>query len=78
MFSSCFMRSEELKQHMRELHPDGIMIEALQRFAPTSGRDLIAFVSADARGNSEVSERPTPSDVDAVLTLQVEPGVTCV
>jgi hypothetical protein len=78
LFSSCFMRSEELKQHLRELHPDGIVIEALQHFAPTSGRDLVAFVSADARGNSEVSERPTPKDVDAVLTLQVEPGVACV
>ena len=77
-FSSCFMRSEELTQHLRELHPDGMVIEALQHFAPTSGRDLIAFVSADARGNSEISERPTPKDVDAVLTLKVEPGVACV
>jgi hypothetical protein len=78
LFSSCFMRSEELTQHLRQLHPDGIVIEALQHFAPTSGRDLIAFVSADARGNSEISERPTPKGVDAVLTLQVEPGVACV
>ena len=78
LFSSCFMRSAEMTQHLRELHPDGIVIEALQRFAPTSGRDLIAFVSVDARGNSEISERPTPQDVDAILTLQVEPGVVCV
>jgi hypothetical protein len=78
LFSSCFMRSSELTQHLRQLHPDGIVIEALQQFAPTSGRDLIAFVSADARGNSEISERPTPQDVDAVLTLQVEPDITCV
>ena len=78
LFSSCFMRSEELTQHLRELHPDGMVIEALQHFAPTSGRDLIAFVSADARGNSEISERPTPKDIDAVLTLLVEPGVACV
>ena len=78
LFSSCFMRSEEMTQHIREIHPDGIVIEALQHFAATSGRDLIAIVSADARGNSEISERPTPNDVDAVLTLQVEPGVACV
>ena len=78
LFSSCFMRSGEMTQHMREIHPDGIVIEALQHFAPTSGRDLIAFVSADARGNSEVSERPTPKDVDGVLALEVEPGVACV
>jgi hypothetical protein len=78
LFSSCFMRPEELTQHMREIHPDGMVIEALRHYAATSGRDLIAVVSADARGNSEISERPTPKDVDAVLTLQVEPGVTCV
>ena len=75
---TLFMRSEELTQHLRQLHPDGMVIEALQHFAPTSGRDLIAFVSADARGNSEISERPTPKDIDAVLTLQVEPGVAWV
>lgn len=78
LFSSCFMRPEEMTQHIRQIHPDGMVIEALQHFAATSGRDLIAFVSADARGNSEISERPTPKDVDAVLTLQVEPGATCV
>jgi hypothetical protein len=78
LYSSCFMRPEELTQHIRQLHPDGMVIEALQHFAATGGRDLIAVVSVDARGNSEVSERPTPTDVDGVLTLQVEPGVACV
>jgi len=78
LFSSCFMGPEELVQHIRRLHPDGMVIEALQHFGAASGRDLIAIVSADARGNSEISERPTPKEVDAVLTLQVEPGVSCV
>jgi hypothetical protein len=72
------MRTDEMTQNMREIHPDGMVIEALRHYAATSGRDLIAVVSADARGNTEISERPTPKDVDAVLTLQVEPGVTCV
>lgn len=78
LFSSCFMRPEEMTQHMRQIHPDGMVIEALRHFAATSGRDLIAIVSADARGNTEISERPTPKDVDAVLTLRVEPGAACV
>ena len=78
LFSSCFMGPEQMTQHVRELHPDGMAIEALQRYAATRGRDLIAVVSADARGNSEVSERSTPQDIDAVLTLTVEPGLTCV
>jgi ankyrin repeat protein len=60
LFSSCFMRPEEMTQHMRQIHPDGIVIEALQHFAATSGRDLIALVSVDARGNTEISERPSP------------------
>jgi hypothetical protein len=78
LFSSCFMRPEEMTQQIREIHPDGMAIEALRHYAATSGRDLIAVVSTDARGNSEVSERSTPQDVDAVLTLLVEPGLTCV
>ena len=78
LFSSCFMRPQELMQHIRQLHPDGIVIEALQHYALTSGRDMVAIVSVDARGNSDVSERPTPKDVDGVLTLRVEPGATCV
>jgi len=78
VFSSCFMRPEEITQHLREIHPDGMVIDALRHYAATSGRDLIAVVSADARGNSEVSERPPATDADAVLTLQVEPGAACV
>src|ERR1017187_869044 len=78
LFSSCFMRPEELTQQIRGIQPDGMAIEALRRYAATSGRDFIVVVSADARGNSEISERPTPKDVDAVLTLLVEPGATCV
>ncbi|MEO8369240.1 MAG: ankyrin repeat domain-containing protein [Candidatus Solibacter sp.] len=78
LFSSCFMGPEDLMQHMRQLHPDGMVIEALQHFAIKSGHDMIAIVSADARGRSDVSERPVPKDVDAVLTLRVEPGATCV
>ena len=67
-----------MTQHMREVHPDGIVIAAVQHFAASNGRDLIAIVSADARGNSEISEKPTAKDVDAILTLQVEPGISCV
>jgi len=78
LFSSCFLHPEDMTDHMRQLHPDGMVIEAFQHAAASSGRDLIAIVSADGRGNSDVSERPTPEDVDAILTLQVEPGATCV
>jgi hypothetical protein len=78
LFSSCFMRPEELTQHMREIHPDGMVIEALRHYAAKSGRDFVAIVSVDARGNSEISERAAPRDVDAVLTLKVEPLATCV
>jgi hypothetical protein len=78
LFSSCFMSPPDLTQHLRLLRPDAMVIEALQRFAQGSGRDLMVIVSADARGTSDISGKSTPSDVDAVLTLQIEPGVTCV
>jgi ankyrin repeat protein len=78
LFSSCFMRPADLAQHLRELRPDALVIEALQRFAQSSARDLMVIASADARGTSDISSKTIPSDVDAVLALQVEPGVTCV
>jgi hypothetical protein len=78
LFSSCFMRPADLSQHLRQIRPDALVIEALQHFAQTSGRDLMVIASADARGTSDISSKTTPADVDAVLTLQVEPGVTCV
>src|ERR1035438_4349824 len=56
LFSSCFMRPEEMTQQIREIHPDGMAIEALRHYAATSGRDLIAVVSTDARGNSRSEE----------------------
>ena len=66
MFSSCFMRPEEMTRHIRQIRPDAMVLEAFQRFAATSGRDLIAIVKAQA------------SDADALLSLQVEPGAACV
>jgi len=78
LFSSCFLRPADLTQHMRELHPDGMVIEALQRYAASSGHAYFAIVSTDARGNSDISERSTPADVDGVLELLVEPGAACV
>jgi hypothetical protein len=78
LFSSCFMRPAELTQHLRQLRPDAVVIEAIQHFAQSSGRDLMVIVSADARGTSDISSKSTPDDIDGVLTLEVEPGVTCV
>ena len=78
LFSSCFMRPAELTQHLRQLRPDAILVQALQHFAQSSGRDLMVIASADARGTSDISGKSAPADVDAVLSLQVEPGVTCI
>ena len=78
LFSSCFMRPADLTQHLRQIRPDALVIEALQHFAQSSGRDLMVISSADARGTSDISSKTTPAGVDAVLTLEVEPGVTCV
>ena len=68
LFSSCFMRPADLTAHLRQIRPDALVIEALQHFAQTSGRDLMVIVSADARGTSDISGKTTPADVDAVLS----------
>jgi hypothetical protein len=78
IFSSCFMRPAEMAAHVRDIRPDALVIEALQRYAVTSGRDLVAIVRADARGTSEKSNLAPATDIDATLELTVEPGASCV
>ena len=78
IFSSCFMRPADMMAHVREIRPDALVLEALQRYATNSGRDLIAIVRADARGTSEQSNLAPATDIDATLDLMVEPGASCV
>jgi len=78
VFSSCFMRPEQLSLHIRDLHPDGLVVAALERFAASSGRDLVALVHSHVRGMAEFENGDVPEDADAVLTLRVEPGAACV
>jgi hypothetical protein len=78
VFSSCFMRPEQLSQHIRDLHPDAVVVEALRRFAATSGRDLIAVVHSNIHGMANLEDAGVPEDADAILTLRVEPGAACV
>jgi Ankyrin repeats (3 copies) len=78
IFSSCFMRPAEMTAHVRDLRPDAMVAEALQRFAATSGRGLIAIVRVDARGTSEQSNLASATDVDGTLELTEQPGASCV
>jgi hypothetical protein len=78
IFSSCFMRPAEMAEHMREIRPDAIVVDAVQRYAATSGRAMAAIVRADARGTSEQSNLAPAADVDATLELSVDPGSACV
>jgi len=64
-FSSCFMRPEELARHMDGVRPEGLVLQAFRDYAFNSGRGLVELVQA-------------PAGADAVLSLLVEPGVTCV
>jgi Ankyrin repeats (3 copies) len=77
-FSSCFMRPEQLAQHIRDIRPDSMVAEAFQRFATVSGRDLIAIVHTEVHGMAAIENAGPPDDADAILTLRVEPGVACV
>jgi hypothetical protein len=64
-FSSCFMRPEDLARHMDGVRPEALVLEAFRDYAFDSGRGLVELVQ-------------TPAGADAVLSLVVEPGVTCV
>jgi hypothetical protein len=64
-FSSCFMRPDDLARHMDGVRPEALVLEAFRDYAFTSGRGLVELVQ-------------TPAGADAVLSLLVEPGVTCV
>lgn len=76
-FQSCFLKSLGLMQAMREMRPDGMVLEALQRYAIGSGRDLVAIVQSDAMGTSEVPNKVAVEDVDATLLVTARPEVTC-
>ena len=78
MYSSCFMRPDELTQHLREIRPDALVVEAFQRYAIASGRDLVAIVQMDTLGMSEVANKTAPENIDATLFLMIEPGIACV
>lgn len=78
VFSSCFMRPQQLTQQIRDLHPDGLVVEALQRYAVTSGHDLIGIARQNIRGMADVENTEVPEDVDAIVSLRVEPGAACV
>lgn len=77
-FSSCFMRPEQLERHIRDIRPDAIVVDAFQRFATASGRDLVAIVHTGVHGMGAIENNGPPDDADALLTLRVEPGVACV
>jgi Ankyrin repeats (3 copies) len=78
IFSSCFMRPPEMTEHVRELRVDAMVADALQRFAASTGRGLIAIVRVDARGTAELSNLPPAADADGTLDLLEEPGAACV
>lgn len=74
---SCFLRPENLTQYLRQIRPDAMILEAFQRFAAISGRDLIAVVQSDALGTSELPNKTPLPDLDATLFLTVEPVIDC-
>jgi len=78
VLSSCFVRSDQVPEHIRDLHPDALVVHAFERFAASSGRDLVAVLHPNMHGMAELQNAPPPEDADALLILQVEPGAACV
>jgi hypothetical protein len=67
-FSSCFMGPRELVRYIGGVGPDALVLEAFRNYAFNSGRSLVELVQAENQTTL----------TDAVLNLDVEPGVTCV
>ena len=66
LISSCFMQPGELKQHVTNLALDAAAAKEIVDYARASGKGLI-----------EIAQVDQPSDADAQVTVEVQPGAAC-
>lgn len=63
VYSSCFMKPQDLAQHIAGLQPDAMVASAVREYAAENGRRAVELGAADPQ---------------MTATLQVRPGVLCV
>jgi hypothetical protein len=66
LISSCFMPPGQLKQQVTNLSLDAATVKEIVDFARTSGK-----------GIAEIVQVEKPSDADAQVTVEVQPGAAC-
>jgi hypothetical protein len=77
LYSSCFLRSEQLVQQVGGIQLDAIALVDFRRFVAHSGKDLVEIVKAESRGVAMVPDDDAFQDADAVLALEVRPVAAC-
>jgi hypothetical protein len=77
LYNSCIMRLDQLTQFMNQLQPDLLALSEFRQYFNNSGKDLIEVSAFRARGVGGVEDESF-AGADAVLILNVRPGVTCV
>ncbi|HWC98227.1 MAG TPA: ankyrin repeat domain-containing protein [Candidatus Sulfopaludibacter sp.] len=66
LISSCYAPEGELKQHVTNLALDAATVKEIVDYAHASGKGLI-----------EIAQVEKPSDADAQVTVEVQPGAAC-
>ena len=77
LYSSCFLRPEQLVQQVGGIQLDAIALVDFRRFVAHSGKDLVEIVKAESRGVAMVPDDDAFQDADAVLALEVRPVAAC-
>jgi hypothetical protein len=78
LYSSCFLRPEQLVEQVGEIQLDAIALVDFRRFFAHSGKDLVEIVKAESHGVAKIPDDDAFQDADAVLALEVRPVAACV
>ncbi len=78
LYSSCFLRPEQLVQQVGAIQLDAIALVDFRRFFAQSSRGLVEIVKAESHGVAKIPDDEAFEDADAVLALEVKPVAACV
>ena len=78
LYSSCFLRPEQLVQQVGGIQLDAIALVDFRRFVAASGKGLVEIVRAESHGVAKVPDDDAFQDADAVLALEIRPIAACV
>jgi hypothetical protein len=77
LYSSCFLRPEQLVRQIGGIQLDTIALVDFRRFAAQSGKGLVDLVRAESHGVAKVPDDDAFKDAGAVLALEVKPVAAC-